>query len=297
MNTDTNRLDPAFDPRIADWLEADPDRAPGEVVDTILAALPSVPQRRAFRVPWRFPEMSTNRIALAVLAIVLIAGGAFAWSRLPGSAGVGSTPSATPSPSPSPTPSPVASPSAAALKITPSAVGVTPPAGTYRVEGFAVPFTIRLPAGWVVQEFTRNNFVIRNANDFTTLVVMDAVYRDPCHPGTAARPLAAGADALVTALTSMIGFQLTDLRDASVGGADGKAFTLSNSYDPRADGCSDPQVLTIGTYAKDGAEARQIIGANESDPLWVVDTGGSTVLIGAPASMMEAISFEPAAPS
>ena len=44
---DMNHLDPAFDPRIADWLEADPDRAPREVLDTVLAALPSIPQRRA----------------------------------------------------------------------------------------------------------------------------------------------------------------------------------------------------------------------------------------------------------
>ena len=46
--------------------------APSAVLDTVLAAYPSIPQRRASRTPWRFPTM--NRFALpmgAALAIVL----------------------------------------------------------------------------------------------------------------------------------------------------------------------------------------------------------------------------------
>ena len=71
---DMNHLDPAFDPRIADWLEADPDRAPREVLDTVLAAMPSIPQRRALRAPRRFSDM--NRFALigAAAAIVVAVG-------------------------------------------------------------------------------------------------------------------------------------------------------------------------------------------------------------------------------
>jgi hypothetical protein len=106
MNSDTNRLDPGFDPRIAEWLETDPDRAPGEVLDTILAALPSVAQRRAFRGSWRFPEMFTpSRVALAAVIGVLLVGGAFLASTRPSDQpSVG----ATPSPSVVATPSPVA---------------------------------------------------------------------------------------------------------------------------------------------------------------------------------------------
>ena len=52
---------PDFEPRIADWLEADPDLAPPEVLATVLAAFPSIPQRRASRVPRRFQTM--NRFA------------------------------------------------------------------------------------------------------------------------------------------------------------------------------------------------------------------------------------------
>jgi hypothetical protein len=88
-----------FDPRIADWLEDDPDHAPAIVLDTVLAAFPSIPQRRAPRVPWRFQSM--YRYALlgaAVVAIAVIGVGGFVVG-----AGLASP---TPGPSPSPSPSP-----------------------------------------------------------------------------------------------------------------------------------------------------------------------------------------------
>ena len=67
-------FDPDFEPRVADWLEADPDLAPAPVLSTVLAAFPSIPQRRVSRVPWRFQTM--NRFALfgAAAAIVVAVG-------------------------------------------------------------------------------------------------------------------------------------------------------------------------------------------------------------------------------
>ena len=35
-----------FDQRIADWLEDDPNLAPLQAIETVLAAYPSIPQRR-----------------------------------------------------------------------------------------------------------------------------------------------------------------------------------------------------------------------------------------------------------
>ena len=45
--------DPLFDPRLADWLEDDPNTAPDQALDVVLASLPSIKQRRAVRVPCR----------------------------------------------------------------------------------------------------------------------------------------------------------------------------------------------------------------------------------------------------
>jgi hypothetical protein len=101
---------PDFDPRIADWLESDPDDAPDLVLETILAAFSSIPQRRASRVPWRSFPM--NRLALlgAAAAVVVVIGAALVLFRPP-TAVVGG-------PSPSPF---LASPSGLSASTPPSA--------------------------------------------------------------------------------------------------------------------------------------------------------------------------------
>src|SRR5690242_4466807 len=62
--------DPGFDQRIADWLEEDPDRAPATVLETVNAAVPSISQRRVWRMPRRSDPMF--KIAIASAAIVLL---------------------------------------------------------------------------------------------------------------------------------------------------------------------------------------------------------------------------------
>ncbi|MEO5703953.1 MAG: hypothetical protein ABIR64_03035, partial [Candidatus Limnocylindrales bacterium] len=105
MNRDP---DPMFDPRIADWLETDPTDAPAQVLTTVLAAVPSISQRRASRVPWRFPTMfSSARLATASIAgaVALVAGLTLFWRAssnvaVPGSpAPSNSTGPASPTPS------------------------------------------------------------------------------------------------------------------------------------------------------------------------------------------------------
>lgn len=78
---------PDFDPRIADWLETDPDDAPDLVLETVLAAFPSIPQRRAARVPWRLLPMNRTALLGAAAAVVVLIGAALLVLR-PGSATV-----------------------------------------------------------------------------------------------------------------------------------------------------------------------------------------------------------------
>ena len=90
-------LDPTFDQRLADWLEDDPSFAPHEVLGTVLAAYPSIEQRRAPRVPWRNPIM--NRYLLPLAAALIVAIGA-AYLLFRPATTIGPTPSASASPAP-----------------------------------------------------------------------------------------------------------------------------------------------------------------------------------------------------
>ena len=68
----TRSADPGFDPRIADWLENDPGRAPGQVMQVVAAALPSLPQRRPWRTFWRLYPVPRIALAAALAALLVI---------------------------------------------------------------------------------------------------------------------------------------------------------------------------------------------------------------------------------
>jgi len=71
-----------FDQRIADWLEDDPNLAPRQAIETVLAAYPSIPQRHPMRLPRRFPTMTMPmRVAAAAAIGVLAVGAAFYLAR------------------------------------------------------------------------------------------------------------------------------------------------------------------------------------------------------------------------
>ena len=110
MNRST---EPDFDQRIADWLEDDPNLAPRQAVETVLAAYPSIPQRRPMWRPRRLPTMTMPiRLATAAVVGVLAVGGAY-YLNQPAQPAVGPpAPTSSASPSPAPTSqAPVTSPS------------------------------------------------------------------------------------------------------------------------------------------------------------------------------------------
>jgi len=96
------QADPDFEPRVADWLEDELEHAPGAVIETVLAAFPSIPQRPAMRLPWRFPTMNRFVVVAAVVVLAALAGmGAIAaGSRAPDRPAPAPVPTASPSPSP-----------------------------------------------------------------------------------------------------------------------------------------------------------------------------------------------------
>jgi len=119
-----------FEHRLHDLIEDGPTTAPPQLLDTVVATVPSIPQRRgAWRAPWRTSPMLGFARALAGVAIALALGSAVLFLLVLRPSGtVGSSPSpstpivavATPSASasapaspgaaPTPAPTPVATP-------------------------------------------------------------------------------------------------------------------------------------------------------------------------------------------
>jgi Tol biopolymer transport system component len=134
-------MDPGFDQRIADWLEDDPANAPDAVLTTVLAAFPSIPQRRAMRAPWRLRPMTLSaRLLAAAIAIAVVAAGGLLILR-PGGPSVSSSPSAPPS----------GAPSASTTAVVTAAPSATPDwstlPGRLLVEHFGNPLDLSDPTG------------------------------------------------------------------------------------------------------------------------------------------------------
>jgi hypothetical protein len=128
---------PRFDQELPDWLEEGPVRAPDEILESVLAAVPSTPQHRAApRVPRRITPMQgfvrgLGQLVAAVAIVAIAVGGLFILPRyLSGNVGTqpsavvptpvptlsaqGSSPSPSTPPSVSPSPAPSVAPSTAA---------------------------------------------------------------------------------------------------------------------------------------------------------------------------------------
>ena len=129
---------PTFEDRLDGWLEEGPTDAPGPVLDTVLAAFPSIPQRRgAWGIPWRTTPMLGFARAVAGLVIVIGVGAAvllLVTRPAPGVVGG----SASPSPAAIVT-APTASPAASVAAVVPTATPAPTPVPTPQPTPTATP--------------------------------------------------------------------------------------------------------------------------------------------------------------
>ncbi len=226
------------------------------------------------------------RLLVAAIALAVVVAGGAVLLR-PSAPGVGS--GLNPPPSGATTPRRATSSPAPALTITTSDVGKSLPSGTYRVEGFAAPFSVTLPGGWTATEFRDNSINFARTSDRTVNVyvaIMGKVYPNPCHPERGLDAAGSDVDDLVTALSSMDGFVVTDVSDATVGGASGKTFTVTNEIDA-ASNCSGG-MLPIGTYLTNGEDVDIAMFPGETDQFWVLAAGGTRVFMAVTDKAVEA---------
>jgi len=147
--------DELFDPRIADWLEADPTRAPLELLDGVLAGMPAVQQRPRYRLAWAAqrrvmtPLAFVAGVAFAVVASLVLIGRP-ATHQIAG-------------PSNPPAPTTVPSPSTAGSAAVPSALAVAPsappdlgivPSLTKRFTSPTYGYSVAIRPSWVTAPAT-----------------------------------------------------------------------------------------------------------------------------------------------
>ena len=195
---------------------------PDEARDAIRAELPSIHQRPAWWPGWRSFDMnSTTKISLAVAAVAVAA--VLGFSYLTNAKVGGPDPSNL---APTQTPTPLALYS-----------GSNFAAGTYVIGApFPVRVTLAIPDGWRswisdanVAGLIVDNGVGDGASGWgPAFWIVQNVYADPCEVASALSPqLGPSVDDLVSALTSLPGYEATAPTDVTVSGFAGVEFELT----------------------------------------------------------------------
>jgi hypothetical protein len=259
---------------VRSWLHEDAYEDADRILNLVLDEIDTTPQRRANWLARRFPPMNTYaRVALGAAAVIVAA--LLAINLLPRT-GVGG-PAASPTPTPEPTP--------VALSSTPARGELEP--GSIVLDGdFPLAIVFDVPAGWSREGSDETADLagvhkIRgdSAPAWASWAIIANVYADPCHAltGPIDPPIGPTVDDLVTALTSMVGFESTAPTDATVDGHAGKRFELSTTIDPAAAGCDDDTWLSLWEPASGGQTAR-VPGALTMQ-FWVLDVDGTRLVM------------------
>jgi len=246
-----------FDRLTSSWLAAGPTELNDRVLEAALDEVHLTNQRRRTTVPWRTPTLSTPQRLAAAIAIVAIVGVAGLNLFRGGEVG-GPTPASAPSPTTAPTPSPTTSPSATAISASrtfPQAAGPLA-AGAYRAgTPFLLPnLTFDVPTEWNAWDGVKTNVISMEiasptqagaTGAFVNFEVPVAVYADPCQTGSSVKVpnLGPTVDDFVAAVSKLPKFTVGPVTDAIVDGLPGKQFDLTNAIPSNGTGCTGQNAL------------------------------------------------------
>lgn len=269
-----NRSDePLFDARIAGWLEDDPHTAPDQALDVVLAAFPSIKQRRALRAPWRVNDMSSPiKLAFAGAAIAVIVVGMVLirpWAQGDSVGPPGPTLSSeTPTQG---TPGPTTAPASSGIdRSTPS-----PLEG--RADRLPVAFSYVLPAsaGIVVShdnpylnfyQFRRQNALDAETWDLALAIrTVSGGRLDPCGESANGSRQLADPQAFIDYFGTIPTVSVSDVASVTVDGHPGRAATLT--FGPATAACPD-----VWLWYEDGSVTRN--GQRQPVRIAIVDVDG-----------------------
>jgi len=256
---------------VRSWMGEGATQLPDRVLDAVLDQLPATPQRQAGWLARRFSLMNNNivRLGLAAAAVAVVA--IVGINLLGPGPGPGSLPEATPTPSAA-APSPAATPQSL-----PAVIGSELTAGTYYLPDFpvGVAFTVS-GRGWQAcsESPVEQSLCYYPGEDFggqLGFLIVSNVAADPCSPGEVLLdpPVGPSVDDLVTAISSLEGYEISIPIDTSVDGFSGKLMTVTA---PSDSGCNG-----FAPWATEDRTTGMLPG--ETNVLRIIDVAGVRVMI------------------
>jgi len=264
---------------VRSWLHEDGHEDADRILNLVLDEIDTTPQRRANWLARRFaPVNMFGRVALGAAAVIVAV--LLAINLLPRTDVGGPSVSPTPLPTLTPEPTPIA------YSSTPASGELAP--GSIVLDGaFPLAIAFDVPAGWSREGSDEaadavGVHKIRGASSpaWASWAIIANVYADPCHAqgGPIDPPVGPTVDDLVTALTSMAGFEATTPTDVTIDGHVGRRFALTNTVDPASAGCDDTTWLSLWEPAA-GSPTARVPGPLGTMQFWVLDVGGTRLVM------------------
>jgi hypothetical protein len=286
---------------LTEWLEDQPERAPDQLLDTVLIDLQAAPQRAYWRLAFRrFPMLGSNLARYGAVAgvaalAVFIGVGLWAGAGPPvGPPGGTSAPTLTSAATPTTAPTPTSAATATTtLPATaePSPIGLRGQgllaAGAYAYEGDGVGITLTVPAGWesIVRNLVGKGLVTGPARVQLSFHQTALVFVDPCRPEAGVQPTETAED-LATALAEVAFAEVTPPMDTTIDGFRGKhlAWTVEMDTPGNLDlflGCGGP--WQFASYIHSGLPTRSAVDpvAGKHQDVWILDVAGTRLVIDA----------------
>jgi hypothetical protein len=257
---------------VRSWLHEDAHEDADRILNLVLDEIDTTPQRRASWLARRFPRMNNNALRFALVAAALVVA-VIIGANLLQQPSVGPSPSVEPSPSA--TGSATASGGPARLDQLPEGDLA---AGTYEIDAiFPVRLTFTVPDGFGHGRGASDGVGIQGnpGGRGIEFQIASNVYPDPCRvfAGPADPPIGASVDDLVTAMTSLVGFQAGPVTDVTIGGLPAKAFDLTNEIDQST---CDGRLVRTFIFAGGGDSG---VGTGERQRIYVMDVQGTRLMI------------------
>ena len=254
---------------VRSWLKTDEHESADRVLDAVLDALDSTPQRRATWWPaWRSPVTNNMAVPFGIAAAALLVLVFLGLQVLPGGNIGGPIATDQPSPSPSPTASPSPTPTTDGTWVS----GAALEEGRNELVLDGVRLSIEVSPGWRTMQFEG---MIRHTTPsaghwpwIALLQRFDSVADDPCAASTTS--VGPTVDDLANGLITIPGTEAREPSDTTIGGVPAKYVELTINDDM---GCPP---TSFWLYGQDTAWPNSILSTIR---VWVFEPDGTRYVI------------------